>query len=59
MKEEISICRKNGDGRLVVIGTKRLWCELDEEKMEVYTVYHGERRTVHGNYLMPYIVLEA
>lgn len=59
MKEEISICRKNGDGGLTVVSTKHLWCALDEEKMEVYTVYDGMRYTVHGNCYMAYIVLEG
>lgn len=58
MYEIIHICRLNPNNTLITLDIKKLWCELDEEIMEVYVIYNGKRYKARGGCYMSYIVIE-
>jgi hypothetical protein len=58
MKEQISICKRNSDGTLRVIGRKSLMTTLDESTMTLLATYKGKQYTVDGNYILGYIIVE-
>lgn len=43
MYEIVHICRLSQNNTLITLDIKKLWCELDEEIMEVYAIYNGKR----------------
>lgn len=58
MYEIVHICRLSQNNTLITLDVKKLWCELDEEIMEVYAIYNGKRYNTRGGCYMSYIVIE-
>jgi hypothetical protein len=58
MKNLVHICKKNENGTLTIIDTELMFEELDNDSLEVFVTFQGNRYQVHGDYRFGYIILD-
>lgn len=59
MKQRLTLCKRNSNGSLTIIGDKVLNTVLNESEMIVYATYNGKPCAVEGSIYMWYIVVES
>jgi len=59
MKQRLTLCRRNRDNSLTIIGEKVCNALLSQSEMVVYATYNGKSYPVEGSIYMWYIVVES